>query len=65
MSTYKYPLILEEGDRVILDGTAYEVEALRDSVANSFTGRPDVAIDLKGQDWSYIVPPHSRVEVEG
>lgn len=65
MSTYKYPLTLKEGDRVILDGTAYEVEALRDSIVNSFTGRPDIAIDLLGQDWSYIVPPHSRVEVEG
>lgn len=58
-----YPAQLQEGDRMNVDGELYEVESFRDSIVNSRTGDPDLAIEFKGQDWVQILPRHVQVEV--
>lgn len=58
-----YPAQLKAGDRMNVDGTLYEVESFRDSIVNSRTGDPDIAVEFKGQDWVKILPRHVQVEV--
>ena len=58
-----YPAQLRAGDRMNVDGTLYEVESFRDSIVNSRTGDPDLAIEFKGQEWVQILPRHVQVEV--
>lgn len=57
-----YPYQLRAGSRIIVHGGTYAVESLRDSIVNSRTGVSDIAIDLVGEDWSFIVPRHQKVE---
>lgn len=59
-----YPAQLRSGDRMDVDGTLYEVESFRDSLMNSRTGQPDIAIEFKGQDWVKILPRHVSVQIE-
>lgn len=61
-TTPTHPLHLREGDRVIVNGDVLAVESLRDSIVNSRTGLPDIAIDFVGQDWSLVVPRYATVE---
>lgn len=57
-----YPLHLQDGDLLLVNGEVLAVEALRDSIVNSRTGMPDIAIDFYRADWSLIVPRHQTVE---
>lgn len=57
-----YPANLRENDRLFVNGEVFQVESFRDSVINSRTGLPDIAIDFVGQDWSLILPRTATVE---
>ena len=58
-----YPAQLRAGDRMSVNGTFYEVESFRDSVVNSRTGQPDLAIEFKGEDWVQVLPRHQSVQI--
>lgn len=57
-----YPAHLRENDRLLVNGEVFQVESFRDSIVNSRTGLPDIAIDVVGQDWSLILPRTATVQ---
>lgn len=63
MSLTTYPAMLREGDLMNVNGEFFTVTEFRDSIVNSRTGQPDIAIEFEGQDWVQILPRHVTIEV--
>lgn len=61
-TTLIHPAYLRQNDQLVVNGDVFQVESFRDSIVNSRTGLPDIAIDFVGQDWSLILPRTATVQ---
>lgn len=61
-TTLIHPAYLRQNDSLLVNGEVFQVESFRDSIVNSRTGLPDIAIDFVGQDWSLILPRTATVQ---
>ncbi len=60
-TTAIHPAYLRKDDWLLVNGEVFQVGSFRDSIVNSRTGLPDIAIDFVGQDWSLILPRTATV----